>query len=82
MAEADHEDSAAIDESGEAEPDNAKDDAAEPSGVDTEAEESDADAAGESAESVDDEAAAAEEPIPEATQSGWRLRLNSRLRRR
>ena len=82
VAEADHEDSAAIDESGEAEPDKAKDDAAEPSGVDTEAEESDADAAGESAESVDDEAAAAEEPIPEATQSGWRLRLNSRLRRR
>ncbi len=70
MAEADHEDSAAIDESGEAEPDNAKDDAAEPSGVDTEAEESYADAAGEAAESADDEAAAAEEPIPEATQSG------------
>ncbi|HME17336.1 MAG TPA: prolipoprotein diacylglyceryl transferase [Mycobacterium sp.] len=81
-AEADHEDSAPIDESGEAEPDNAKDDAAEPSGVDTEAEESDADAAGEAAESADDEAAAAEEPTPEATQSGWRLRLNSRLRRR
>src|SRR5271168_4841876 len=79
-AEADHEDSAPIDESGEAEPDNAKDDAAEPSGVDTEAEESDADAAGEAAESADDEAAAAEEPTPEATQSGWRLRLNSRLR--
>ena len=80
--EADHEDSAATDESGEAEPDNAKDDAAEPFGVDTEAEESDADAAGEAAESADDEAAAAEEPTPEATQSGWRLRLNSRLRRR
>jgi prolipoprotein diacylglyceryl transferase len=80
--EADHEDSAATDEAGEAESDNAKDDAAEPSGVDTEAEESHADAAGEAAEAADDEAAAAEEPTPEATRSGWRLRLNSRLRRR
>ena len=52
----------------------------------TEADQSEADAAEEAAESAD-EAALAEEPTPEptdstATQSGWRQRLNSRLRRR
>jgi prolipoprotein diacylglyceryl transferase len=53
----------------------------------TDAEESDADAADETADSADDEVAADEEPTPKpadstAVQSGWRQRLNSRLRRR
>jgi hypothetical protein len=77
-----------------AEPEPAEGEAAEADKVETEADkseteadESEADAAEEAAESAGDEAAEAEEPTREptdstATQSGWRQRLNSRLRRR
>jgi prolipoprotein diacylglyceryl transferase len=77
----------------EAAAEQAEGDAAEAANVETEADESEteadeseADAAEEAGESAD-EAAVAEEPTPEptdstATQSGWRQRLNSRLRRR
>ncbi|HUB56284.1 MAG TPA: prolipoprotein diacylglyceryl transferase [Mycobacterium sp.] len=78
-------------EPGEAEPDKAENEAVEADDGETDAEESDADAADETADSADDDAAAEAsadgEPTPEpanstAVQSGWRQRLNSRLRRR
>jgi prolipoprotein diacylglyceryl transferase len=78
-------------EEAEPEPAEAESEAAEADDGETDAEESDADAAGETADSADDEAAAEaaadEEPAPKpadstAVQSGWRERLNSRLRRR
>ncbi len=70
---------------GESEPELDKD--AEAEEAPAEADESDAEPAEESAESTDEESADAEEPTSQptdsaATQSGWRLRLNSRLRRR
>jgi prolipoprotein diacylglyceryl transferase len=81
----------------EPEPEEAESEAAEADEADeaddgeTDAEESDADAADETADSTDAEAAAEaaadEEPTPKpadstAVESGWRQRLNSRLRRR
>jgi prolipoprotein diacylglyceryl transferase len=78
----------------EPEPEEAQNEAAEADEADdgeTDAEESDADAANETAASTDAEAAAEaaadEEPTPKpadstAVESGWRQRLNSRLRRR
>jgi prolipoprotein diacylglyceryl transferase len=79
------------DEPGEAEPDKTENEADEADDGETDAQESDADAADETADSADGEAAAEaaayEEPTPKpadstAVQSGWRQRLNSRLRRR
>ena len=77
----------AEDEAVEAEPDKAEDGAAEADDGDTGVGESDGDAAEEAADSADDEAPANEEPTAKPTdsaavQSGWRQRLNSRLRRR
>jgi prolipoprotein diacylglyceryl transferase len=75
----------------EQEPEEAESEAAEADDGETDAEESDADAADETADSTDDEAAAEaaadEEPTLKpadltAVQSGWRQRLNPRLRRR